>query len=189
MLDETLDKIITTTAHLSNTIDDFMHYFKPNKNKEVFKLDDVIEKTLGIFNCNVDDKEIEVIKNVDDISINSFQNEFIQILINIINNSRDAFKEASLDKMYIFIEAKVNKDEVTIEIKDNAGGIKKEIMDKIFDPYFTTKHQYHGTGIGLYMCKEIIDKHIKGTLEAKNVKYTFENRAYKGASFIIKLKA
>lgn len=189
MLDETLDKIITTTAHLSNTIDDFMHYFKPNKNKEVFKLDDVIEKTLGIFNCNVDDKEIEVIKNVDDISINSFQNEFIQILINIINNSRDAFKEASLDKMYIFIEAKSNNNEVTIEIKDNAGGIEEKIMDKIFDPYFTTKHQYHGTGIGLYMCKEIIDKHIKGTLEAKNVKYTFENRAYKGASFIIKLKA
>jgi len=189
MLDETLEKIINTTIHLSTTIDDFMHYFKPNKKKEQFRLDEIIEKTLSIFNCKIDNKKIEIIKNVDDISINSFQGEFVQILINILNNARDAFKEKKPENMYIFIDAQSKNGEITINIKDNAGGIRDDIIEKIFDPYFTTKHQFQGTGIGLYMCKEIIDKHMEGSIEVKNERFNFNKNYYKGASFNIKLKS
>lgn len=188
LLDSTLDQIIDTTAHLSSTIDDFMFFFKPNKQKQLFRIDDAIQKTMNIFNCNINDKKIEIIKDVDDITINSFQSEFIQVLMNIINNSKDAFMCSNQDEMYIFINARSEKDEIVVDIKDNAGGINEKVIDKIFEPYFTTKHQYQGTGIGLYMCKQIVDKHMKGSLEAKNVEYAFNDKSWKGASFTIKLK-
>ncbi len=188
LLDETLEKIIDTTNHLSTTIDDFMHFFKPNKKKQVFKIKDAIDKTLNIFNYNINNKKIEVIKNIEDVSLDSFQGEFIQIIINIVNNSKDAFKEDNTSDMYIFIDVKNKKNEIIIEIKDSAGGIDEEIIDKIFEPYFTTKHQYQGTGIGLYMCKQIIDKHMHGSIEVKNKEYIYKNKSYKGASFLIKLR-
>ncbi|XOB61494.1 ABC transporter substrate-binding protein [Campylobacterota bacterium DY0563] len=188
LLDETLDKIIDTTNHLSTTIDDFMHFFKPNKQKQIFKIEDAVNKTLNIFNYNINNKKIEVIKNIDDVSLDSFQGEFIQIIINIVNNAKDAFKEENCSEMYIFIDVKSKKNEVILEIKDSAGGIDEEIIDKIFEPYFTTKHQYQGTGIGLYMCKQIIDKHMHGSIEVHNKEYTYKNKLHKGASFLIKLK-
>lgn len=88
----------------------------------------------------------------------------------------------------IFISTKIEDNFAFIDIKDNAGGISSEIMDKIFEPYFTTKHQSLGTGIGLFMCQEIVNKHMNGSIEAKNVTYTYEDKEYKGALFRIKLE-
>ncbi|QKF82782.1 ABC transporter substrate-binding protein [Halarcobacter ebronensis] len=189
LFDDTLSRIIDTTSHLSNTIDDFMYFFKPNKNKSKFKIEETIDKTLSLFNDHLNKRKINIIKDINSVTIKGYESELIQILINIINNSKDAFaQEKTEGEMYIFISAKNLEKAILIEVRDNAGGIKEEIIDKIFEPYFTTKHQYHGTGIGLYMCKQIIDKHMHGSIEGKNITYKYNNKVYKGASFIIYLE-
>jgi C4-dicarboxylate-specific signal transduction histidine kinase len=107
--------------------------------------------------------------------------ELSQVLINIITNSKDAYliNKISTNKI-INIKSFKKDDYAYIVVEDYAGGIKEDIISKIFDPYFTTKHQYQGTGLGLYICKDIIEKHLKGKISAKNTK--------KGVEFIIKLK-
>ena len=105
--------------------------------------------------------------NKDDIVINSYENEFTQALINIFYNAKDALEKVKNEK-YIFIDMKKYDNHFTISIKDNAGGIEPKIIKNIFEPYFTTKHQTQGTGIGLYMTKMIVEKHMQGALEAKN---------------------
>ncbi|NCB12500.1 MAG: HAMP domain-containing histidine kinase, partial [Erysipelotrichia bacterium] len=113
-----------------------------------------------------------------------YESELIQVFINIINNSIDAFENISEDK-YIFIDVKEFDNKIVIKIKDNAGGIDKNIIDKIFDPYFTTKSEKQGTGIGLYMSKEIITKHLNGSVEASNIEFEYLNKSHHGAIFTI----
>jgi len=91
----------------------------------------------------------------------------------------------NLENKYIFIDTMIMKNKVTICIKDNAGGINDKNINKIFELYFTTKGEMKGTGIGLYMSKEIIEKHMKGTLHVTNENYTYEEKSYKGAAFLI----
>ncbi len=102
-----------------------------------------------------------------------------QVLINIINNAKDALTKNKVEKPYIKISSKEEKDYISISIEDNAGGIDKKIFNKIFNPYFTTKHQSQGTGIGLYICKKIIENNLKGELFAQNTNV--------GARFVIKI--
>ena len=111
----------------------------------------------------------------------------MQILLNILNNSKEAFSKKSEDNNLIFLEAKENNNKIIIKIKDTAGGIPKEILTKIYEPYFTTKHQYQGTGIGLFMCQEILSKHMNGKIDTKNVTFEYEDRTYKGALTTIEI--
>ena len=104
--------------------------------------------------------------------------------MNILINAKDALANKASEKL-IFIKVKRNKDNLVIIIKDNAGGIEEDIIDKIFEPYFTTKHQFKGTGIGLYMSKLIVEKHLNGQISAQNVSYEFNNTIYNGALFKI----
>jgi signal transduction histidine kinase len=91
------------------------------------------------------------------------------------------------EKRLIFINAYVENEVITIEIKDNAKGINEDIIDRIFEPYFTTKHQSQGTGIGLYMSQDIVKNHLNGTIEVENETYNFEEIQYTGAKFTIKI--
>ncbi|MDD3009357.1 MAG: cache domain-containing protein [Arcobacter sp.] len=155
---EASKKINTSAQYLSQTIDDFRNFFSP------------------------------IIKNIEDIELFSYENELIQALINILNNSRDELLKKENER-YIFIDVYKNDiDEVNIIIKDNAGGIKEEVINKIFEPYFTTKHQSQGTGIGLYMTEEIVTKHLNGIISVKNKEFIFNDKKYIGAQFRIKLK-
>ena len=86
---------------------------------------------------------------------------------------------------YIFIDTQITKNEIIVTLKDNAGGIEEEIIDRVFEPYFTTKFKSKGTGIGLYMSKEIIEKHMNGSLSVKNEKYVYKDKSYIGATFLI----
>ena len=183
-----MDLINNSAQYLSQTIDDFRGFFDPKNNKEKeFLISNVIDKALSIVSSQFVAKDIEIIKNIEDISIVSLENELIQVFLNILNNSKDILLKLEGEKRLIFINAYMKNKEIIIEIKDNAKGINEEIIDRIFEPYFTTKHQSQGTGIGLYMCQNIIENHLNGTLSVCNEDYMYKNILYRGAKFTIRI--
>ncbi|RXJ68458.1 hypothetical protein CRV08_06400 [Halarcobacter ebronensis] len=182
---EDLQKIGDTVKYLSQTIDDFRNYFKPNKDKEVFNLRTCYEKTLKLLSTKFDILNITIVENLEDVEVYGFENEFTQVIMNLLNNTKDVLMEKIEDNRLIIVTIHKEQDSVFFSIRDNGGGVPKEIMDKIFEPYFTTKGKDEGTGIGLYMSKEIVEKHMNGKLELHNKNYTHEGREYKGACFKI----
>ena len=184
---DSINHIKKATMYLSHTIEDFRSFF--NKKKTLSKINSkkVIDKTLELMGNTFVQNRITLINNTQEIETLSLENELIQVLMNIFANAKDALKQLSGDNKYIFIDVFENENNLVIQIKDSAGGIKDEIIDKIFEPYFTTKHQFNGTGIGLYMSKLIVERHLKGTLNAKNVEFTFMENLHKGALFEIVL--
>jgi len=183
---DSLNKINSTTQYLSQTINDFRDFFKPNKEKIEFNLKDCYKKTLNLVNSKFASLNIEVIENLEDININNLDNELMQVMMNIFNNARDIL-ETKDGKRLIFIDICKKNNSAVIKIRDNAGGIPQDIINKVFEPYFTTKHESQGTGIGLYMSKEMVDKHLKGLLQVDNRSYYYNDVEYKGACFRITL--
>ena len=179
-LEKAIDSILNTSKYLSNTIDDFRYFFKPQKEKENFYLEKCCEKTVDLVNPNFFNKDIKIVYKIEDVMIHGYETELIQVLINILNNAKDALEFSPNEEKLIFIDIFKKDDKAIIEINDNAGGIDENIIDKVFEPYFTTKHQSQGTGIGLYMCKEILNKHMNGTITISNVIFEYENQPYKG---------
>ena len=167
---------------MSKTIEDFRNYYKPEKQKEEFLIKDSIDSALFIVNSALKHANIKVDTNYSkkDLSLISFKNEFSQALLNIITNAKDVLILREIENPSININVIKNSDNIEISVLDNAGGIDEEIIDKVFDPYFTTKHQSQGTGIGLYMTKMIIENNMNGNINIEN--------SNNGARFIIKLK-
>ncbi|BAK72172.1 transporter substrate-binding domain-containing protein [Arcobacter sp. L] len=184
---ETMDIINNSSQHLSNTIDDFRNFFSNDKEVSSFNINTPIDKVIYLINSKLKNRNIQVIKSSLEINILGLENEFIQVILNIINNSIDAFEDKNDIEKYIFINIYKENSNVILTIKDNAGGIKEEIIDRIFEPYFTTKHRSQGTGIGLYMSIEIIKKHMNGEIFVSNKEYIYNNIKCKGAEFKIKL--
>ena len=183
-----MDLINSSAQYLSKTIDDFRNFLNPSNNSTShFLISNTFDKTINLIKAQFVAKEIEIIKNIDSISILSIENELIQVLINILNNSRDALINVKNQKRYIFINVYKKENNLVIEIKDNAKGIPEDIIHRIFEPYFTTKHQSQGTGIGLYMSEQITRTHLKGIVSVKNSSYHYEGTDYKGALFTIKI--
>ena len=182
---KSMNTIATTTKYLSQTIDDFRDYFNPKKEANYFSLKNIFEKISDLLEPQLSLRNIQIIKDIDNIRIFGFENEFLQVIINILNNSKDEFEKKELEKKYIFIDTKITEDEIKIIIKDNAGGIHENIIDKIFEPYFTTKYKSKGTGIGLYMSKQIVEKHMNGSITVFNEDYIYKEKSYKGATFLI----
>ena len=180
---EGLEQINKSVQYLSTTIDDFRDFYKPNKNKTEFSLLEAIDKVINLINSQFKASGIKIIKSGDDIKITNYENELIQVIINLLNNARDELiKIDSKDEKLIFINVIKRRKSVLLQIKDNAGGIPKEIKDKIFEAYFTTKKEDEGTGIGLYMSKQIVEN-MSGKIEVLNETYEFEGKNYKGALF------
>jgi len=176
--DKFVDKFKTKSLeqinYMSTTIDDFTSFFKKDKEKQKFFVREVIDDALKLLEGRL--KNIEIIKEYETkIMLDGYKTEFSQVILNILNNAIDVLNERKIKDKKIFIRIKEN----LIEIEDNGGGIDENIKDKIFEPYFTTKFQSQGTGIGLYMSKVIITKHFNFKLEVKNSK--------KGAIFQILL--
>ena len=177
---KSIDKIVDTAKYLSDTIDDFRYFFKPQKDKTKFSLAKNIEKSLSFLEATLKENSIKVEFDYEDIDIIAYETELIQVFINIINNSKDAFIEKKIEDRVIFISIKKFPNRILIEIKDNAGGVEEDILDKVFEPYFTTKHQYSGTGIGLYMSNQIIKTHLNGDIFMKNCSFKYKNIEQKG---------
>ena len=186
---DSLDMINQNAQYLSQTIDDFRNYFKKSNYMNTIFTNNLLDKTLKLIAPRLKNKNIEIIMNNENIEIETYENELVQIYINIINNAIDAFedfKEVDYSK-YIFIEIKKTDASLEIKIKDNAGGIEDEIMNRIFEPYFTTKDEKQGTGLGLFMCNEIVTKHLKGDIQALSSTFSYEGKEYKGTTFKITL--
>ncbi|WP_201522751.1 sensor histidine kinase [Aliarcobacter butzleri] len=183
---EASNRINTSSQYLSQTIDDFRNFFIPNKEKSEVNLIEIFKKTLDLISAQFSSKDIEIIKNIEGVEFESYENELIQALINILNNSRDELIKKDGER-FIFVDAFEKDNFINIIIKDNAGGVIKENLDKIFEPYFTTKYKSQGTGIGLYMTEEIITKHLNGTICVENVEFTYNEKEYFGAEFTIRI--
>ncbi|MEA3446320.1 MAG: PAS domain S-box protein [Bacteroidota bacterium] len=168
-LNRKVEKITELIDFMSETIDDFRNFFQPNNDKITFSLKETIEKTINFLESNFAHNSIKVENNIkDDVLIKGFPNEFSQVLLNILVNAKDAFLEKNTKDPQIKITLKQLKSKIVITISDNGGGIHKDIIDNIFDPYFTTKEQGKGTGLGLYMSKAIIEKNMGGQLSISN---------------------
>ncbi|NVJ54596.1 MAG: transporter substrate-binding domain-containing protein [Campylobacteraceae bacterium] len=158
------------TEKMSNTIDDFRNFFKPNKEKHHFSIKEAIHQTIFLIDDSFKSHSIKIENQIsDDVMIYGFESELSQVLLNILTNSKDAFLEKNIENPYIAIKTKRIKTHIKILISDNAGGVKESILNKIFEPYFTTKENYNGTGLGLYMSKIIIEQNMKGILNVKNI--------------------
>jgi two-component system, NtrC family, C4-dicarboxylate transport sensor histidine kinase DctB len=181
-----LENIVKYTEFLSNTIDDFRNFFRNDKEYSLFFIDDAIEKSLLILTGMISVNSITIEKNIEHIEIFNLKNEFIQVILNLVKNAIDALVDVfDDDEKFIFIDGYVENENVIITIADTAGGIPMSIMERIFEPYFTTKHQSQGTGIGLFMSMEIIAKHMKGFISVKNIETNKNGEILKGASFKI----
>ena len=169
-LDNSVDKSMGLIQHMSQTIDDFRNYFRPDKEKVEFKVQEAIASTLTLIEDSFKSQQIgiELVAKGDPV-IPGFRNEFAQVVLNILNNARDVLMEREIKDPKVTITIGSENDRAVVIIADNAGGIPEEIMGKIFDPYFTTKGPQAGTGVGLFMSKTIIDKNLGGSLTAQNI--------------------
>ena len=185
--DEATIAIDDSIKSLSTTIDDFRNFFNPNKKQVSFYLSEAFSKTFKLISSQLKNNNIEIIEDIIDIEIYGLENELLQTLINILKNAKEELvKKEKKKRRLLFIKSEKKGTQVRIKIKDNAGGISDNILSKIFDAYFTTKAKEGGTGIGLYMSKQIIER-MNGNLSVNNVEYLFEGHEYKGAEFIITL--
>lgn len=184
---QTLDRIVKNTQMLSETIDDFRNFFNPKKTIETFNIQDSLKKVFVLMHANLKNAEIEVIQHIPQVELHSHQNELIQAILNILNNSKDALIGIKEKQRYLFVSVVDEKEEIILTIKDNANGIEEKIINRVFEPYFTTKHQAHGTGIGLYMTQKIIEGSLKGSIKITNETFIYENTEYTGALCTIRL--
>ncbi len=174
--------------YLSKTIDDFRNFIKGERKKEEFDLSDDISSFLRLVEGTIKNHDINLILEVESkIHINGYPSELIQCFINIFNNAKDAFVENNIEDKYIFISTMKKDQNIIIKIKDNAGGIPDNILEKVFEPYFTTKHKSLGTGLGLHMTYNLIVDGMQGTINADNVTYRYDGTEYTGAEFVIRL--
>ncbi|WP_373035267.1 sensor histidine kinase [Sulfurimonas sp.] len=168
-----LEEVNKQIDFLSNTIDDFRNFFKEGKVKERLSLNSLINRVINLVQKQYDNARIKIIQeNINqDIYIDVLKNELMQAMLNIFNNSYDAFIEmldSEINKT-LNIGWNINNERIEVYIKDNAGGIKEEIISSIFEPYFSTKNERNGTGLGLYISKIIITEHLGGDIRVQNI--------------------
>ena len=180
-LKEDTNKIVKTTKDLSNTIDSFSSFLSSNNHKEKLNIKDFLVGLKNIVQDNLHDNGINLLLDIPDknLEINTIKSDLTTVLLHIIYNSKDILLERGIEKGFLKLSAQKENDNVAIKIEDNGKGIDDKIIGKIFDPYFTTKHQSQGTGMGLYICQIIVSKRLEGYISVANTS--------KGAKFIINL--
>jgi signal transduction histidine kinase len=178
---DTVESSMRHIQKMSKTIDEFRSFFAPNKLNRDFFIEDAITSVLNIVKPSFDEHGITITLNIEQKHmIDSYETEFKQVIINLLSNAKDAVIEHADENKQINITVKDEDNFITISIEDSGGGIPSEVIDRVFDPYFSTKEQGKGAGIGLYMSRQLVEKHMGGTISASNGKM--------GARLEIKLK-
>ncbi|MCK9337504.1 MAG: DUF3365 domain-containing protein [Arcobacteraceae bacterium] len=187
-LEKQTDNIEKQIDHMNDTMNDFRSFFKPSQ-KSNYEVKKVVEDVTQLIGAIYKSNGVNILVDVEDGCVTSgYQSELSQVFINILNNARDIILEKNPDIRNILIEIKKVNQKIVIKVKDFAGGIPEDIIERIFEPYFTTKPDDKGTGIGLDMSKVIIEK-VAGKIYAVNETHELDNKTYKGATFIIELEA
>ena len=169
-INKDMDNISMKIQFLSSTIDDFRTFFKPNKEKAITSLETVSDKALDVMSGFLNAEQVKIIRTYNSVprSLLSYESELLQVVLNLLKNSYDIFLEKSIENAFIEITTLVDDAHIILHVTDNAGGIPEEIINDIFLPYFSTKEEKNGTGLGLYMCKSIIEDHCEGELLVQN---------------------
>ncbi|WP_455757159.1 PAS domain S-box protein [Sulfurimonas sp.] len=163
------EDIVYQTQELSKTIDDFRNFFRPGKVSEEVFIEDVFFEAIGVIGKSLENNNIELITEFKGSKkITTYSRELMQVIINILKNAKEALVDNKQDAKKISVLLQEEATNISISICDNAGGIKDDVVDKIFDPYFSTKNKVNGTGLGLYMSQTIVEKHLHGSLKAYN---------------------
>lgn len=180
LVENKLTEIESLTSYMSKTISDFKNFFNPNKKKTIFNVEEAIQKANDVLKGLINSHHIQIEINIEkDLKINSYLGELQQVILIIINNSIDAFIHMNIHFPKILINAYTDNESLVIHIEDNALGINSDLLDKIFEPYFTTKHKAQGTGLGLYIAKLVVENSLLGFLSVENKQ--------NGACFTIKI--
>ena len=158
--------------NMSNTIDDFTNFFRPDKERVSFKIADSIHESLSILEQLLEKEMISVHVDMEVLEVFGIANELSQVFINLIKNSVDAFVDNGILIREISIGVKHDDEFAYIEFKDNAGGVREKSIYKIFEPYYTTKHKSQGTGLGLFMSKMICEQGLDGSISVESKKST-----------------
>lgn len=168
-LNTSVNKSMRLIKHMSQTIDDFMNFLKPDKEKVEFAIHEVVARSISLIEDTFIEQQVRIdLKTNANPVIFGFPNEFCQALLNILTNARDALLELRPDDATITVTISIEGERAVVIIADNAGGIPKEVIEKVFEPYFTTKGSDKGTGVGLFITKTIIEKNMNGKLTARN---------------------
>ena len=170
-LDGTVSSTMQIVQQMSETIDDFRNFFMQDKEKRSFSVREIIDGVTTVIGASLKNNQVElVVETQEPMEIYGYYHEYMQVVLNIVNNAKDALKRSARKDKRIRIEwMKTAEGRSRLIITDNGGGIPADILPKIYDPYFTTKDQGHGTGVGLYMSKMIVERHMNGTLKEENV--------------------
>jgi C4-dicarboxylate-specific signal transduction histidine kinase len=166
-----VNKVMDTIIFMSQTINDFRSFFSPDCVKKVFTIYQSLTNVITMVEASLSKQGVQLLieQQQDGISVEGYCNEYNQVLLNILNNAKDALLEQSAVKPAILVSIGSENDLAVVRIADNAGGIPDDIIGKVFDPYFTTKENGKGSGIGLYISRTIIEEHFGGTLTVANV--------------------
>lgn len=161
--------IIKKTQELSKTIDDFANFFSPSKQKELIKVNDIMEETFSLIGKSLEAHSISVEKEyASETAVLIFSRELLQVLINIVKNAKEALVENEIKDAFISVSTSEDTENIYISISNNGKNIADDIIDKLYEPYFSTKAGKNATGLGLYMSKIIMEQHLQGTIDAEN---------------------
>ncbi len=167
--DSEIAYVMRTLQQISETINDFRTFFNHEKDPYSFSVNDAVARSVTFVTPSFRSKRISIVCNDHaDVSVTGYPNEFAQALMNILVNAGDALQEAQTEKMQISVSVSSEDNRSIVTVTDSGGGISDEILPKIFDPYFTTR-QGNRAGLGLFMSKTIIERHMNGRLSARNV--------------------
>lgn len=182
---DTNEVILQSADFLTQTIDTFRNFFQKDQEKKSFFINDAILETVDILKATYRNYYIDLKLDLQEhVEYFGSKNLLSQVILNLLSNAKDALISQNIENKKVMIILKKMDDNIVIEILDNAKGIPKEIKQKIFDPYFTTKHKSQGTGLGLYMSRGILQNHFNGNLDITNK----QNSLYEGACFKITIK-
>ena len=181
-----IDTIVNNSEYLSKTLLELSSFIKSDEKKVNIKLHKLIEDVVNKIDYKLVSEDVHLILDIDNsIELKTYIHILSQVFLEILKNSIEAFIQNGIEKRYIFFQVKFINEEIVINIKDNAGGVSEQIINKIYEPYFTTKHKAQGIGLSLYLAHRLIKDSLGGSICHENRVFEYENYTFKGLEFKI----